>query len=152
MVRRPAPGRSGAPRRPRQPYASDGERRALERAGAVADMRRKGDCRDAAVSENSFATLKTQALVDRVPNDHDAASRAIRRSIDGDDNPRRRDPSVAEQSPIQFESNSRTRGDGSMVNLSLRQGEVHRGPKRPARTCGRRPPRSSDARARPAIA
>lgn len=71
-------------------------------------MSRKGDGWDNAVVESFFATLKTEALDDRVlddrvPDDHDAATRAIGHSIDGDYNTKRRHSFIRFQSPIQFE-------------------------------------------------
>ena len=66
-------------------------------------MSRKGDGSDNAVAESFFATLKPEALDDRVPDDHDAATRAIGRSIDGDYNTKRRHSFIGSQIPIQFE-------------------------------------------------
>ena len=62
-------------------------------------MSRKGDGSDNAVAESFFATLKPEALDDRVPDDHDAATRAI----DGYYNTKRRHSFIGFQSPIQFE-------------------------------------------------
>ena len=66
VARRPPPGLVHHSDRG-SPYASADYRRALERAGAVASMSRKGDCWDNAVAESFFATLKTEAFGDRVP-------------------------------------------------------------------------------------
>jgi transposase InsO family protein len=86
------------------PYASAADRHALERAFAIASMSTKGDGWDNAVAESFFATLKPEALDDRVPDDHDAATRAIGHSIDGDDSTKRSHSFIGFQSPIRFES------------------------------------------------
>jgi len=108
VVRRPPPG--GVHHEGRgSPYASADDRHALERAFAVASMSTKGDGWDNAVAESFFATLKPEALDDRVPDDHDAATRAIGHSIDGhsidgDDSTKRSHSFIGFQSPIRFES------------------------------------------------
>jgi len=88
------------------PYASGEYRRALARAGAVASMSRKGDCWDNAVAESFFATLKSEALGDRVPDDHDTATRLLGEYIDGYYNPKRRHSFLGYESPIEFELKS----------------------------------------------
>ncbi len=102
VARRPPPGwvhhEGGG-----SPYASADDRHALERAFAVASMIREGDGSDNAVAESFFATLKTVRLDDRVPDDHDAATRAIGHSIDGFYNTKRRHSFIGFQSPIRFE-------------------------------------------------
>lgn len=102
VVRRPRPGLVHHSDRG-SPYASADYRRALERAGAIASMSRKGDCWDNAVAESFFATLKTEALGDRIPEDHDAATRAIGAYIDGYYNTKRRHSFIDYESPVQFE-------------------------------------------------
>jgi len=102
IARRPPPGLVHHSDRG-SPYASADYRRALERAGAVASMSRKGDCWDNAVAESFFATLKTEALGDRVPADHDLATRAIGEYVDGYYNPKRRHSFIDYDSPIEFE-------------------------------------------------
>jgi transposase InsO family protein len=85
------------------PYASADYRRALKRAGAAASMSRKGDCWDNAVAESFFATLKTEAFDDAIPDHHDAATQAIREYIDGYYNTKRRHSFIDFESPISFE-------------------------------------------------
>lgn len=102
VARRPPPGLVHHSDRG-SPYASAEYRRALERAGAIASMSRRGDCWDNAVAESFFATLKTEALGDNVPDDHDAATRVIGEYIDGYYNAQRRHSFVAYESPIEFE-------------------------------------------------
>ena len=102
VARRPPPGWVHHEGRG-SPYASTDDRYALERACAVASMSRRGGGSDNAVVESFFATLKTEALDDRVPDDHDAATRAIGHSIDGYYNTKWRHSFIGFQSPIQFE-------------------------------------------------
>ena len=102
MARRPEPGLVHHSDRG-SPYASADYRRALERAGAVASMSRKGDCWDNAVAESFFATLKTEALGERVPEDHAKATRALGEYIDGYYNTKRRHSFIDYETPIEFE-------------------------------------------------
>jgi putative transposase len=102
IARRPPPGLVHHSDRG-SPYASEDYRRALERAGAVASMSRKGDCWDNAVAESFFATLKTEALGDVVPVDHDAATCSLGEYIDGYYNTKRRHSYVDYESPVEFE-------------------------------------------------
>ncbi len=105
VARRPPPGLVHHSDRG-SPYASADYRRALERAGTVASMSRKGDCWDNAVAESFFATFKTEALGDHVPEDHDAATRLIGDYIDGYYNSKRRHSFIGYESPIEFELKS----------------------------------------------
>lgn len=105
LARRPPPGLVHHSDRG-SPYASADYRRALERAGAVASMSRKGDCWDNAVAESFFATLKTEALGDCVPLDHDAATSTLGEYIDGYYNTKRRHSFINYESPIEFELKS----------------------------------------------
>lgn len=102
VARRPEPGLLHHSDRG-SPYASADYRRALERAGAVASMSRKGDCWDNAVAESFFATLKTEALGERIPDDHVKATRAIGEYIDGYYNTKRRHSFIDYETPIEFE-------------------------------------------------
>ena len=105
LARRPPPGIVHHSDRG-SPYASADYRRALERAGALPSMSRKGDCWDNAVAESFFATFKTEALGDDVPVDHDAATRAFGAYIDGYYNTKRRHSFIDYESPIEFELKS----------------------------------------------
>ena len=104
-TRRPPPGLVHHSDRG-SPYASADYRRALERAGAVASMSRKGDCWDNAVAESFFATLKAEALGARVPEDRDSATRALGRYIDDYYNSKRRHSFIDYECPIGFELKS----------------------------------------------
>lgn len=73
LARRPPPGLLHHSDRGR-PYASADYQRALDRAGIVQSMSGKGDCWDDAVSESSFATIKSEALNEWVPADNDTAT------------------------------------------------------------------------------
>ena len=53
--------------------------------------------------ENGLVALKTEALSDLVPDDHDAATRLIAEHIDGYYGPKRRHSVVDHESPIEFE-------------------------------------------------
>ena len=66
-------------------------------------MSRKGDCWDNAVAESFFATLKTEALGDRIPDDHAKATRAIGEYIDSYYNTKRRHSFIDYETPIEFE-------------------------------------------------
>ncbi len=66
-------------------------------------MSRKGDCWDNAVTESFFATLKTEALGDSAPVDHDAATLALGEYIDGYLNTKRRHAHLDYECPIEFE-------------------------------------------------
>jgi transposase InsO family protein len=105
VARRPPPGLVHHSDRG-SPYASADYRRALERAGAIASMSRKGDCWDNAVAESFFATLKTEALDDHVPEDLGAGTSLIGDYIDGYYNSKRRHSFVGYESPIEFELKS----------------------------------------------
>ena len=105
VARRPPPGLVHHSDRG-SPYASADYRRALERAGAIPSMSRKGDCWDNAVAESFFATLKTEALGELIPEDHDAATRLIGDYIEGYYNSKRRHSFVDYESPITFELKS----------------------------------------------
>jgi transposase InsO family protein len=102
VARRPPPGLLHHSDRG-SPYASDDYRRELRRAGVVASMSRKGDCWDNAVSESFFATFKTEALGDLVPEDHAAANCIVREYIDGYYNTKRRHSFIDYECPIEFE-------------------------------------------------
>lgn len=88
------------------PYASADYRRGLDRAGAAASMSRKGDCWDNAVAESFFATLKTEAIGPRIPQDHLEATSLIGTYIDNYYNTKRRHSFINYQSPIEFELKS----------------------------------------------
>ncbi len=105
IARQPSPGLVHHSDRG-SPYASADYRRALECAGAVPSMSRKGDCWDNAVAESFFATLKTEALGDGIPDDHDAATSAIGEYIDDYYNTKRRHSFIGYESPIEFELKS----------------------------------------------
>ena len=88
------------------PYASADYRRALQQAGLVASMSRKGDCWDNAVAESFFATLKAEAFGDHIPSHHEAATQTVREYIDGYYNVRRRHSYLDYMTPVEFELKS----------------------------------------------
>ena len=84
-------------------YASRDYRRALRRWGIKCSMSRKGDCRDNALAESFFATLKREMEgIDCLEN-WAAANLSIGEYIDGFYNTRRRHSALKYSSPIEFE-------------------------------------------------
>ena len=88
------------------PYASGDYRDELDRFGIVPSMSRKGDCWDNAVAESFFSTTKTEAIGDRIPADHNEATRLLAEYIDGFYNTVRRHSFLDYRSPIEFELHS----------------------------------------------
>lgn len=86
-------------------YTSAAYQEALDAAGAVASMSRKGNCWDNAVSESFFGTLK-QELVGQseIPADADAARSQVSAYIHGYYNAARRHSTLGYQSPVDFEN------------------------------------------------
>ena len=88
-------------------YTSGDYRKALDQAGLVASMSRKGDCWDNAVAESFFATLRAEFVEgQRFP------TRAIAQALIGDYvdnfyNPRRRHSFNDYLSPVEFELKSK---------------------------------------------
>lgn len=85
-------------------YASEDYRQALERRGFKASMSRKGNCRDNAVAESFFATLKTEMVHQRQFKTRVEARTAIFEYIEIFDNRRRRHSSLGYLSPAEFEA------------------------------------------------
>jgi len=87
-------------------YTSGAYREALDAAGAVASMSRKGDCWDNAVSESFFGTLE-QELVGQseVWTDAIDARAAVSSYIHGFFNATRRHSTLGYRSPVNFENN-----------------------------------------------
>jgi transposase InsO family protein len=84
-------------------YASEASRTALDRAGLLSSMSRKGDCWDNAVVESFFGTLKTE-LIDREPwATRRDARRVTVEYLEGFYNAQRRHSSLGYRSPIEFE-------------------------------------------------
>ncbi len=103
-MRQPPPGLIHHTDRGSQ-YTSAAYQEALDAAGAVASMSRKGNCWDNAVSESFFGTLE-QELVNQseVPADAGAARTAVSSYIHGFYNANRRHSTLGYQSPVDFEN------------------------------------------------
>lgn len=84
-------------------YASGAYGAALDTAGAIKSMSRKGDCWDNAVAESFFATIKGEMLDLQTFATRAEAVTAIADYIDGFYNPQRLHSSIGYMSPIEFE-------------------------------------------------
>ncbi len=84
-------------------YASRIYREALSSAGITASMSRKGNCYDNATMESFFATLKTEAFDDTIPDNRRHAELMVFDYIESFYNPRRMHSSLGYNSPIEFE-------------------------------------------------
>jgi transposase InsO family protein len=107
-TREPPPGLIAHTDRGSQ-YASGDYQRALESAGAVPSMSRKGNCWDNAVSESFFGTLE-QELVRQLEKpwaDDEEARREVSAYIHGFFNQTRRHSTIGYQSPVDFEATHR---------------------------------------------
>ncbi len=85
-------------------YASDDYQRALKAFGAIASMSRKGDCRDNAVPESFFATLKNELVHDMDYATRAEAKTSIHEYIEAFYNRRRRQSTVGFVSPVHYET------------------------------------------------
>jgi len=88
-------------------YASAAYRKALEEAGMVQSMSRKGDCWDNAVAESFFGTLEQELVDGEVYRDLRTARKAVGTYIHGYYNADRRHSTMGGVSPIDFEEQHR---------------------------------------------
>ena len=84
-------------------YASHDYREALEQAGIMCSMSRRGNCWDNAVAESFFGTLKMELLYELPLQTSGATRAAVADYIDAFYNVRRRHSSLGYQSPLEFE-------------------------------------------------
>lgn len=84
-------------------YASAAYREALDKAGLVQSMSRKGDCWDNAVAESFFGTLEQELVDGQVFRDLQTARKAVGDYIHGYYNPERRHSTIGGVSPTDFE-------------------------------------------------
>ncbi|CAN0544449.1 unnamed protein product, partial [Laminaria digitata] len=84
-------------------YASEDYQDALKDAGARCSMSRKGDCRDNAVAESFFATLKEELIYRGAWPKRVSAKAAITQYIDGFYNVQRHHSTLGFVSPMDFE-------------------------------------------------
>jgi len=96
-------------------YASHEFRRALDGAGLVLSMSRRGNCWDNAVVESFFGTLKTELLLDEPRRSRALTEAAVADYIDGFYNPVRRHSSIGYVSPVAFELRAGTAGSGGFA-------------------------------------
>ena len=105
-ARQPAPGLICHSDRGSQ-YAAGAYRAALQTAGAVASMSRRGDCYDNAVAESFFATLEHELLADETWVTRTQARQAIFAFIEEWYNRERQHSSLGYASPVQYEQDHR---------------------------------------------
>jgi transposase InsO family protein len=84
-------------------YASHDYRDALDQAGIMCSMSRRGDCWDNAVAESFFGTLKVELLYELPLQTRSATRSAVDDYIETFYNVRRRHSSLGYQSPAEFE-------------------------------------------------
>jgi putative transposase len=84
-------------------YASHDYREALDQAGLMCSMSRRGNCWDNAVAESFFGTLKMELLYELPLQTRRATRSAVADYIEVFYNVRRRHSSLDYQSPVEFE-------------------------------------------------
>lgn len=89
-------------------YTSDAYHRLLTRHHVVCSMSRRGDCWDNAPVESFFRTLKVELLPDALWPTHAIAAAAVHDYIERFYNTQRLHSSLQYQSPVAFETTSRT--------------------------------------------
>ena len=104
-------------------YASHDHREALDQAGIMCSMSRRGNCWDNAVAESFFGTLKTELLYELPLQTRSATRSAVTDYIEVFYNVRRRHSSLDYQSPVKFELKSGQPGDSAPASLSAMNGK-----------------------------
>jgi putative transposase len=84
-------------------YASHDYREALDQAGLMCSMSRRGNCWDNAVAESFFGTLKMELLYELPLQTRSATRSAVADYIEVFYNVRRRHSSLGYRSPVEFE-------------------------------------------------
>ena len=84
-------------------YASHDYREALDEAGIMCSMSRRGNCWDNAVAESFFGTLKTELLYELPFQSRSSTRAAVANYIETFYNVRRRHSSLDYMSPVEFE-------------------------------------------------
>ena len=84
-------------------YASQGYQAAIDKAGLVSSMSRKGNCWDNAVLESFFATLKKELVYGEDYTSHEEAQQEIFEYIEIYYNRQRRHSALGYLSPVSFE-------------------------------------------------
>ncbi len=112
-------------------YASHDYRGALDQAGIMCSMSRRGNCWDNAVAESFFGTLKVELLYELPLQTRNATRSAVSDYIETFYNVRRRHSSLDYQSPVEFElKNGEHWGSapGPLVMNDERKGQESPGP------------------------
>ncbi len=97
-------------------YASHDYRDALDEAGIMCSMSRRGNCWDNAVAESFFGTLKMELLYELPLQTRSATRSAVADYIEVFYNVRRRHSSLDYQSPMEFELKHRNGEHGDFVS------------------------------------
>jgi len=104
-------------------FASHDYRDALDRAGIMCSMSRRGNCWDNAVAESFFGTLKMELLYELPLQTRGATRAAVADYIDTFYNVRRRHSSLGYQSPVEFElKHPRNGGFAPIPGVGSREG------------------------------
>jgi transposase InsO family protein len=99
-------------------YASGDYRDALNDAGLMCSMSRRGNCWDHAVAESFFGTLKTELIYQRPMQSRRVTENEVADYIENFYNVRRRHSSLDYQSPVEFElKHRRHRRDGGSAPI-----------------------------------
>jgi putative transposase len=112
-------------------YASHDYRDALDKAGIMCSMSRRGNCWDNAVVESFFGTLKMELLYEFPLQTRSATRSAVADYIETFYNVRRRHSSLDYQSPVEFELKNGAPGGsapGPPVMNDQRTGQESPGP------------------------
>ena len=112
-------------------YASHDYRDALDEAGIMCSMSRRGNCWDNAVAESFFGTLKMELLYELPLQTRSATRSAVADYIETFYNVRRRHSSLDYQSPVEFELKNGAPGGsapGPPVMNDQRTGQESPGP------------------------
>ncbi len=96
-------------------YASHDYREALDQAGIMCSMSRRGNCWDNAVAESFFGTLKVELLYELPLQTGRATRNAVADYIENFYNVRRRHSSLDYRSPVEFELRSGKHGGSAPV-------------------------------------
>jgi len=96
-------------------YASHDYREALDQAGIMCSMSRRGNCWDNAVAESFFGTLKMELLYELPLQTGSATRSAVADYIETFYNVRRRHSSLGYRSPVEFELKNGNHGGSAPV-------------------------------------
>jgi transposase InsO family protein len=95
-------------------YTADDYRNRLKELGMVCSMSRKGNCWDNAVAESTIGTIKTELLVDDVPEDVHALRANLFQYIEVYYNRNRLHSSIGYHTPAQYEQIVTARGSNTV--------------------------------------